>query len=265
MFPIMDALIYINSKRIFHGDVEVGNILISFSGEPKLCNFRESRVLRKKPLRCRQWFGTEDFMPPEIFRCMEYDATADTWSFAISMLFLLRGAAAHRCGWGYASYFYRVSDPNDPEDQEALWSDYYLLPWPAETKEEKEWKDFVRGLLVYNRRKRKPLKVFPEHQLVKKYRKAWKKRNNSTVFLEGRSLLRKKLQEKTLKLDDPLTTLPMPTYLSNSEIIKPRCTNMEKLVPKHQKTRLSLFFNFCTFLFCRNFMQKTRRLLYFRK
>lgn len=127
--PILLALSYLHERGMIHRDIKGGNILITRSGIPKLCDFGLVQKFTTLPIEMNESFaGTPVFVPPEVFinekLCMQkrsllmknqtvddskltydeatsqtrrIDTTFDTWSIGITMLVLLYGISP----WSY--------------------------------------------------------------------------------------------------------------------------------------------------------------------
>ncbi|KAK5579386.1 hypothetical protein RB653_009068 [Dictyostelium firmibasis] len=85
------AMAYLHSRDIIFRDLKSKNILIDDSSSPirgKVCDFGFARILNKKQQGNRHLSicGTDDFMAPEVILGMEYDETADIFSFGVVLL-----------------------------------------------------------------------------------------------------------------------------------------------------------------------------------
>jgi serine/threonine protein kinase len=113
---IIEALIYLHDKNVFHGDLKPENILVTRDGHVKLGDFG---------LACRQAQstsirGTIDFIAPEI--CLKnlfesYDKRVDLWMLGILTCELLSTYCPFKC---YADtiekHIDRFSNCTDPND-----------------------------------------------------------------------------------------------------------------------------------------------------
>jgi len=82
------AMAYLHSRDIIFRDLKSKNILIDDSATPirgKVCDFGFARIVKNKN-RHLSICGTDDFMAPEVILGMEYDESADIFSFGILLL-----------------------------------------------------------------------------------------------------------------------------------------------------------------------------------
>lgn len=82
---IAEGLFYLHeTAKIMHRDLKPGNILMS-GDECKICDFGEARPMSKDATKLSnaQGFGTEAFLPPEVFEGKSYGFKADIWAFGI--------------------------------------------------------------------------------------------------------------------------------------------------------------------------------------
>lgn len=88
---MVDALCFCNSKGVMHRDIKPSNILVNYSGEIKLCDFGESRVLDHSFASTH--VGTIAYWPPERFSIDpgKYDDRAEVWSLGITLMEIILG------------------------------------------------------------------------------------------------------------------------------------------------------------------------------
>lgn len=84
---ICKALSRCKENGIIHRDVKPQNILVSESGDYKLGDFGVAKVSEKTTAGTIT--GTYEYMAPEVFRGMKYNATADIYSLGIVMYWLM--------------------------------------------------------------------------------------------------------------------------------------------------------------------------------
>ena len=97
---LMSCLDYCHEKGIYHRDLKLENLLITKSGELKVCDFGLASVRQinnSKNELCKTIVGTEDFSPPEILKGTPYKGDkADIWSAAVILYVMLAGFCPFR-------------------------------------------------------------------------------------------------------------------------------------------------------------------------
>ncbi|GAM29256.1 hypothetical protein SAMD00019534_124320 [Acytostelium subglobosum LB1] len=82
------AMAYLHSRDILFRDLKSKNILIDDTSSPirgKVCDFGFARIVKNKN-RHLSICGTDDFMAPEVILGMDYDESADIFSFGVVLL-----------------------------------------------------------------------------------------------------------------------------------------------------------------------------------
>ena len=63
---IITGVRYINSKNVLHRDIKLDNILLTSSGDVKICDFGVSKLVQKNEIMTEQC-GTPAYIAPEVF------------------------------------------------------------------------------------------------------------------------------------------------------------------------------------------------------
>ncbi|KAG6549299.1 hypothetical protein Mapa_009285 [Marchantia paleacea] len=97
---ILEALVYVHSKRIVHRDVKCDNVILDDSGTCKLCDFGVARQLLSSQDQAKTQIGSARWMAPEIIRpyrrpdgtsILGYSKPADIWSLGCTLLEMITG------------------------------------------------------------------------------------------------------------------------------------------------------------------------------
>ncbi|XP_045619786.1 serine/threonine-protein kinase fused [Procambarus clarkii] len=88
---LVSAIYYLHSHRILHRDIKPQNILLSLTGEAKLCDFGFSRKMGINTYVLTSVKGTPLYMAPELIEEQPYDHNADLWSLGCILYELLTG------------------------------------------------------------------------------------------------------------------------------------------------------------------------------
>lgn len=92
---LVESLAYCHEKGVFHRDLKLENLLLTSSGQLKVCDFglASVRALNSQNADlCKTIVGTEDFSPPEILQNIPYHGDkADMWSAGIILYIMIAG------------------------------------------------------------------------------------------------------------------------------------------------------------------------------
>jgi serine/threonine protein kinase len=87
---VSSAIAFLHSKKIIHRDIKSDNLLLTETGEVKLCDFGLSRNVTETKKKQRMTLcGTDDFMAPEVTLGLDYDAACDIFSFGLFLVELI--------------------------------------------------------------------------------------------------------------------------------------------------------------------------------
>lgn len=78
---VLNALCYLHKNNIIHRDIKAANVLMTESGQIKLCDFG---VASTNSVKKHSLVGTPYWMAPEVVSGLPYDARADVWSLGIT-------------------------------------------------------------------------------------------------------------------------------------------------------------------------------------
>jgi mitogen-activated protein kinase kinase 1 len=135
----VQALSYLRKKRVLHRDLKPSNIMLSKTGEVKVCDFGVGALLDRSCGARASSIGTIGYMSPERLGAKPYSFPADIWSLGI---ILYEGAIGH----------YPIQDPSINMDvlRERLTTSLdFQLPGYSEG-----FVDFLRGCLQVEQERR---------------------------------------------------------------------------------------------------------------
>lgn len=92
---LVQALSYLHSRGIYHGDIKLDNILLTKSGDIKICDFGFCQYVAERgtlPPEQRNCGGTLLYCAPEVLRgTVEVGCTSDIWSAGVTLFALVTG------------------------------------------------------------------------------------------------------------------------------------------------------------------------------
>jgi len=93
---VLEGLTYLSGRKIIHRDIKPSNILLTRSGQVKLCDFGVSGELIGSKGNADTFIGTSYYMAPERIQGLSYTITSDVWSLGVTLL----EVAQHRFPFG---------------------------------------------------------------------------------------------------------------------------------------------------------------------
>ncbi|XP_065647778.1 serine/threonine-protein kinase 36 isoform X3 [Hydra vulgaris] len=149
---LCEALYYLHSNRILHRDMKPQNILLTKSGDVKLCDFGFARAMSFQTLVLTSIKGTPLYMSPELVEEKPYDHTSDLWSLGCILYELYVGSPPFYTN----SIFQLVSlIRKDP------------IKWPNDISY--DFKNFLQGLLTKDPRERLSWPNLLTHAFIKDF------------------------------------------------------------------------------------------------
>jgi serine/threonine protein kinase len=88
MVPLLSAVAYLHERRLVHGDLKPGNVLLTSSGVVKLADFGTCSKLDAPGTRLRGLFCSPLYISPELCLDLMYDEKHDVWALG-AMLYLM--------------------------------------------------------------------------------------------------------------------------------------------------------------------------------
>ncbi len=119
VISLLAALDYADKKKVVHRDVSPSNVLVSFDGEVKLCDFGIARandaVLAKDAEPSEAIKGKAGYMSPEHARGDALDGRADLFAAGIILWELLAGRKLYRMSEGSPDLITQAREAKIPE------------------------------------------------------------------------------------------------------------------------------------------------------
>ncbi|XP_005109962.1 serine/threonine-protein kinase plo1-like [Aplysia californica] len=118
---LTDALCYLHTRRIVHGDLKLANVLTDQNSVFKLCGFGSAQVLPRESDKPNSWTGTPEYRAPELDNhSMEQNAfKMESYSFGVlSWCILLGNRPSHLRG--YILTTVKSSSRLEPVNRECL-------------------------------------------------------------------------------------------------------------------------------------------------
>lgn len=160
---ILSALSYIHSRNVIHKDIKGANILVGNSGIVKLADFGSAQQLEKSitislksDKNNNNISGSIPWMAPEVVRQTKYGRKSDIWSFGCTVLEMISGVPP----WSQ----YKFDNPIAAIMKIGLSEEIPDIPKNIS----KDLRDFVKGCLVRDQKKRVSLQELKNHPFLNK-------------------------------------------------------------------------------------------------
>ncbi|EFO83340.1 hypothetical protein CRE_11583 [Caenorhabditis remanei] len=89
-YEILNALVFLHSKKIVHRDLKPKNVLIGEDGEMRVSDFGLAEFQKRIEGKC----GTLNYMAPEVIKCQQQSYSVDVWSSGCIVFEMLTGQYA---------------------------------------------------------------------------------------------------------------------------------------------------------------------------
>ena len=95
---LVEALNFLEQRKLSHNDIKPSNILIDSYQRIKLADFGLSKKLLKDDELCDEYVGSVAFIAPELFKRQPYHPIkADVWSLGVTLYYLATGEFPFDC------------------------------------------------------------------------------------------------------------------------------------------------------------------------
>jgi tRNA A-37 threonylcarbamoyl transferase component Bud32 len=91
----LEAVCYLHERGFTHRDIKPENLLLDKHKNVKLCDFGGTVLLKENQER-KTFFGTYEYMAPEIIEGSSYNSSVDIWALGILLYELLHGYSPFR-------------------------------------------------------------------------------------------------------------------------------------------------------------------------
>uniref|UniRef100_A0A452IJW8 non-specific serine/threonine protein kinase n=1 Tax=Gopherus agassizii TaxID=38772 RepID=A0A452IJW8_9SAUR len=236
---MLEALVYLHSKKIIHRDLKAGNVLLTQDGDIKLADFGVSAKNIKTLQRRDSFIGTPYWMAPEVVMCetmkdTPYDYKADIWSLGITLIEMAQIEPPHH-ELNPMRVLLKIAKSDPP-----------TLNCPS--KWSPEFKDFLKTALDKNPETRPSAAQLLEHSFVNK---VTSNRALRELVAEAKAEVMEEIEDnreegeedessEPLSLKAAIKSLPPPFFSSEKPITNPQSGLLDdKVNPMEERSRQS--------------------------
>lgn len=156
---VIDGIKYLHSLGYTHRDIKPENILIDKNDNIKICDFGGAVKIEKGKER-KTFFGTYEYMAPEIIEGRQYDKSVDIWALGILLYEMLHGYSP-----------FRIKEKERKEEIKEYYQIYENIIYTEELSVGKEVSDeaahLIKNLLIKDKTKRILVEDIENHPWMK--------------------------------------------------------------------------------------------------
>jgi serine/threonine protein kinase len=140
---MIEALLYLHECLIAHCDIKIDNVLISETGDVKLCDFGFAIQLGRREQRIHGRIGSMNYMAPEIVLLNGFSLCVDVWAMIVVVYRLIFGVC-----------------PFKGETKEMTYENIELLRYefPVNVHVDDCFRELIQLTFVFDERRRPTLK-----------------------------------------------------------------------------------------------------------
>lgn len=95
LIDLCDGLTFLHKNDIIHRDLSLKNILVTQSGDLKICDYDISRTIKEEGKQDTAVLGTAGYAAPEQFGYAQTDQRSDIYSLGVVLNYILTGVHPH--------------------------------------------------------------------------------------------------------------------------------------------------------------------------
>ena len=88
---VLEALDYVHAAGVIHRDVKPSNIMISYSGVPKLMDLGIAGMVNSELLNSKEFIGTALYAAPELVKGTDIDKRVDIYAMGVTIFEIIAG------------------------------------------------------------------------------------------------------------------------------------------------------------------------------